>query len=320
MTEGTESPLPTRHAGHEQHPSSSARLGRANLRAVDCDVITFQSLACSLCQGSGLPASCSCELFQRWGSWVVVGSYAERGDGQREGSVGGWADVVVDKDSMVGNPFERAPRQRLCEAYNELLRHILTSDIEFDRLASGYQRCVDEHRASMDSPVSRRLLQEIASKHDVRLHGCAERFCADHVRAWVGFHAQLLRTGRCIRLLCHGAIGRCPPWTSHAQGLAGALTWAATVLVRGASEVSPAPARTCTHSCTRPSCCRVYIRACCLGHTRQALVGASLPHRCSGRLRCRPPVSHPFMGPSEGGLGPCTVIHSPRSIRARLTQ
>ena len=247
-------------------PSSASRgnptfTGRGSLSSTSVPV-SFQSMACRKCQGSGLPVTCTCELFQRWGSWVVVGRCERTGTERRADGSGGETsasssvvDVVVDRDSMAGNPFVGGQRKELCEAYDELLGHILTSNIEFDRLARNYQRCIDEHRASTTSPASRLLLQGVASKHNVQLHCCAERFHADHVRAWVGFHAGLLRDGQCLRLLCHCVAGDCPLWSCHAQGLAGALTWAVTRLDLDIAHVRASPwlpAQSLHHAC--PSC------------------------------------------------------------------
>lgn len=238
---------PCRLQGHG--PSSASRGNPASSVCMSSGStstpISFQSLACRLCQGGGLPAACTCELFQRWGSWVVVGRCGRSESERRADSVMGEAhalpsvvDVVVDRDTMVGSPFVGGSNSQLCEAFDELLGHLLTSDIEFDRLAKNYQRCIDEHQASMESPGSHLLLREVAAKHDVQLHCCAERFQVEHVRAWVGFHAGLLRSGRCLRLLCHCVEGSCPLWSCHAQSLAGALTWAVTTLDCDFTQVS----------------------------------------------------------------------------------
>ena len=53
-------------------------------------------------------------------------------------------------------------------AFDELLQLILTDDLDIDRLALDYHRLRDEHGAgtARAEPVNRRILLEIAAKHD----------------------------------------------------------------------------------------------------------------------------------------------------------
>ena len=230
--------------------------------------ISFQSRACQICQdggplgleGSGptptlngksvtpsmpcsvqrsAPVAHACNLLHRWGSCVIVGILNRRMFGKQAG----YHDVRIDRDSMVGNPFVRAPVQRLCRAYDELLQLILQDDFNIDKLRQDYHRLLDEHRAGLTSagPMERQLLTVIAARHDVQLAdgglGFAYHHCFAGVRAWLAFHVHMLRSGLALRLLCHCVEGSCSSWSCHGQGLAGALTWLADYDRREIAEV-----------------------------------------------------------------------------------
>ena len=218
--------------------------------------ISFQSYACRVCQvggqlPSGVPCistigstdnfvSCGisqshrCELLRRWGSCVIVGK-CRKGATPDNNSValGGkpcFLDVLIDRSSLIGNPFVGAPRVRLCKAYDELLRLLLSNDLDYDRLALTFPHLVDDPGSGVVGTASfeKRILSEVAASHDVQLHDSnAGRFSVETLRAWVAYHAQLLCSGQSLRLQCHCIQGAACPWSCHGQGLAGALTWLA---------------------------------------------------------------------------------------------
>ena len=218
--------------------------------------ISFQSYACRVCQvggqlPSGVPClstigsmdddvSCGssqshrCELLRRWGSCVIVGKcrkgVAPNNTGVALSGKSCFRDVLIGRSSLAGNPFVGAPRVRLCKAYDELLRLLLSNDLDYDRLALTFPHLVDDPGSGVASTTSfeKRILAEVASSHHVQLHDSyAGRFSIETLRAWVAYHARLLCSGQSLRLLCHCIQGAAGPWSCHGQGLAGALTWLA---------------------------------------------------------------------------------------------
>ena len=215
--------------------------------------IPLQHRACRACQDDGCrsfvpsfvpspgPLAHSCGLLQQLGSRVCVcSSEGSDRDGWVPGATLGFLDVWIHHYSLVGNPFARGPPRRLAMAFDELLQLILTDDLDIDRLALDYHRLRDEHGTgtARAEPVNRRILLEIAAKHDVLLDtAVAAQHRFDGVRAWVAFHVQLLRSGQSLRLLVPFADPGCPLWSNRGLSLAGALNWKANQLSDGVAPV-----------------------------------------------------------------------------------
>ena len=145
----------------------------------------------------------------------------------------GYISVRVDRrGSHVGNPFCSAPTARLCQAYNELLRTMLTVQIDIDesrRDFDGMSKDTFSTEALLTS-FEETLLHSISEKHHVRVHG--QRVRPLDLRAWLVHHAQLLPQGHNLQLhsgCACGTLGLLAPWTCHARLLAGALLWLAHV-------------------------------------------------------------------------------------------
>ena len=160
--------------------------------------ISFQSYACRVCQvggqlPSGVPClstigsmdddvSCGssqshrCELLRRWGSCVIVGKcrkgVAPNNTGVALSGKSCFRDVLIGRSSLAGNPFVGAPRVRLCKAYDELLRLLLSNDLDYDRLALTFPHLVDDPGSGVAGTTSfeKRILVEVASSHHVQLH------------------------------------------------------------------------------------------------------------------------------------------------------
>ena len=216
--------------------------------------LPFQYRACRACQDHGRrsfvpsfvpssgPLAHSCGLFQQWGSCVCVGSsWESRREGWVPGATLGFVDVWIDElGSLVGNPFAWGPQRRLSMAYDELLLLILMDDLDIDRTALNYHRLRDEQRSGFAraEPVERRILLEVAAKHDVMVSddGAAQRSFAG-IRAWIAFHVQLLRAGHSLRLLGPLPDPSCALWSTHGLSLAGALVWAGGRLLDGSTAV-----------------------------------------------------------------------------------
>ena len=218
----------------------------------------FQYRVCRACQDDGRrsfvpsfvpsaePLVHSCGLFQQWGSRVCVGSsWESRRDGWVPGATLGFVDVWIDESgSLVGNPFVRGPPRRLAMAYDELLLLILTDDLDIDRTALNYHRLLDAQRPGLArvEPVERRILLEVAAKHDV-LVSCdsAAQHSFAGFRAWIAFHVQLLQSGHSLRLLGPLPDPSCALWSTHGLSLVGALLWAGGRLLDGAVTVRRLP-------------------------------------------------------------------------------
>ena len=181
---------------------------------------------------------------------MVGSSRGSLGDGHWvAGAALGFVDIWINStDSLVINPFVEGPPRRLCCAYDELLTLILTDDLDFDRLATEYHRLLDEHRSGFTrtGPVEMRVLQEIARQHGVQVSDeLAAHFSFAAIRAWIAFHAQLLRTGRSLRLLGPLPDLTCPPWSTYLVSLAGALAWAGWLLLESEDQVTPPSVSLC---------------------------------------------------------------------------
>ena len=138
--------------------------------------------------------------------------------------------VRVDRHgSHVGNPFCAAHISRLCMAYDELLRTVLTVPLKVDECLHDYEGLKQEAMPGMVllTPFENKLLRTLADKHGVKIHRQRVRPLA--VRAWLVYHASLLVKGVSLRLHCWCACGslNLPPWSCHAQLLMGALLWLA---------------------------------------------------------------------------------------------
>ena len=195
-------------------------------------------LGCQAAEGGGRGRDCTCTAFRQLGVVVVVGSGGLQGEAVCA-TDGTTLDVQVGGFSMVANPFTGGPRKHICEAYDDLLGLVMTEDLDLDRLASDFHRLHQEIHSGVVSagPVERRLLDGIAQRHGLCLRREACGFSVAGLRAWVGYHVQLLRSGRSLGLCDPSYRSPCPPWTCPAQSLVGALAWAAE-LTYGAVEVS----------------------------------------------------------------------------------
>ena len=278
----------------------------------------FQNLACRECQAGGPLVPCSargalpCQLLQQWGSQVSVGRCV-RVDRTASSSMMGDVDcvnqvhVLIDRGSMVGNPFVGGSHERLTKAFDELLHVLLTDDLNYDELALQFPQLADEPSFGVTGaePMERRLLHKIATTHGVLLHEAhAGRFRILALRAWIAFHAQRLRLGCSLKLLCHCMEGPAPPWTCHGQGLAGALVWVAVhccwsdrrvrLLLKPTLPFSLILAPSMLSSAGGTT---LPISQHDVGNSFLHASSASLPHCVS------PPMGHPF----GCGPGPCTV-------------
>ena len=145
----------------------------------------------------------------------------------------GYISVRVDqRGSHVGDPFCSAPTARLCQAYNELLRTMLTVQIDIDESRRDFDGMSKDTfpTEALLTPFEETLLHSISERHHVRVHW--QRVRPLDLRAWLVHHAQLLLQGHHLQLDCWcacGALGSLAPWACHAQLLAGALLWLAHV-------------------------------------------------------------------------------------------
>ena len=143
----------------------------------------------------------------------------------------GFTDVRVDhSDSPVRCPFVGGGILTLCQAYDELVRLVLTTPL-------AVHDCLDDFEAvnlQRSCPGSGQLasleltmLQTIAEAHGVRVRDRPASPLA--IRSWLVYHARLLVEGTSFRLLDSYAYcgDQVPPWTCHAQSLQGALLWVA---------------------------------------------------------------------------------------------
>lgn len=155
----------------------------------------------------------------------------------------GFTSVRVDRGgSHVGNPFCSASTARLCRAYDELLRTLLTVPIDIDECLQDFKGMRQDSfpTSALLSPFEKDLLHHISEKHHVCVHRLRVRPL--DVRAWLVQHARLLLLGERLQLNCWctcGTISEMAPWACHAQLLAGALLWLA--LTRRADFMASGP-------------------------------------------------------------------------------
>ena len=180
------------------------------------------------CVGGKLPSNFLCDIL----GMVRVGRLYWTGKPRvAQGTVfDGYLSVRVDRHSShVGNPFISAPTARLCHAYNELLRAVLTVPISVDECLHEYEGMrQDTFPTSMAlSAAEEVLLNHISEKYHVSVFG-QFRVRPLAVRPWLVHHALLLLQGQHLQLDCWCACGspfKISPWACHAQLLAGALLW-----------------------------------------------------------------------------------------------
>ena len=141
-------------------------------------------------------------------------------------------DVRVDGHaSCVCNPFCEADNARLCRAYDELLRMLLTVNFTVDECLRDFEGITQDGLPTLAllTPVERHLLRTISERHDVRVQRLRTHPFA--IRSWLVHHARLIAHGQSLRLLswCPSNAVKSTPWIGHAQLLMGALLWLAAV-------------------------------------------------------------------------------------------
>ena len=146
-------------------------------------------------------------------------------------SLDGFTDVRVDhSDSPVRCPFVGGCTLSLCQAYDELVRLVLTTPLVVDDCLDDYED-VNLQRSCPESGqlalLEISMLQTIAEAHGLSVRRRPASPLA--IRSWLVYHAKLLFEGTSFRLL--DSYAYCGdyvlPWTCHAQSLQGALLWVA---------------------------------------------------------------------------------------------
>jgi hypothetical protein len=169
-----------------------------------------------------------------------------------------YLEVRVDRHgSHVGNPFVRAPVERLCKAFDELLHAVLAVQLSVEEALLDYEALRQDtaYGAALLTPFEDALLHSISKKHGVSLHSQRVRPLA--LRAWLVHHALLLQRGQSLSLfcwcMCDAALAR--EWSCHAQSLLGALLWLSLTL-----RAEPSLAQPCADSELQSSQVLAYLK------------------------------------------------------------
>ena len=159
--------------------------------------------------------------------------WGKQGHTARHSVQDGYLEVRVDRHSShVGNPFARAPVERLCKAFDELLHTVLAVQFSVEEALHDYEglRQDSSYGEALLTPLEEALLKTISEKHSVPIH--YQRVRPFALRAWLVYHARLIQRGQSLSLhcwcTCDAALAR--EWTCHAQSLMGALLWLSLTL------------------------------------------------------------------------------------------
>ena len=161
-----------------------------------------------------------------------------------DAAVGGPLLLIVDRSSLVGNPFivsGQGGRRGACDAFDELLRVVVVMATAALDVGASVQ-ALDEDGSMLQGVMSR-----LAQRHQVPLHrDYRHRFTLGRVWRWLWAQLAIVRRGRRLLLCCHCRDDlQCEPGSGlacHAQSLAGAIYLLATRslpgLSRGVSEMA----------------------------------------------------------------------------------
>lgn len=209
------------HQRHEAHGPSRTLTGKSVSTRVVSETGGFESANGADGQGRASIDACVCIGRLQLGRQGPVAQL----------SLDGFTDVRVDHfGSFVSSPFSGGCSLTVCQAYDELVRMVLTTPLAVDDCLDTYDTL--KLQLSLGDPprpssFELEMLSVIAERHGVSVR--KQVSSPSVIGPWLAYHAKLLLEGASFRLLDTYMQGGdlVPPWTCHAQSLQGALLWVA---------------------------------------------------------------------------------------------